>query len=581
MKSDRHILTIQTLSILPLVLFLSIYMGSFYLILPLILLGVNFYRYIKGLNLIHYPILAILIATFFIYALYGLGSPTAPQTFETFDRNNKSVLFEFDKKQNIDKFCYYAGIDKNSKFDLEYLKDNRWISVYKHNDSFPYSFRWNCQKIKINSSKIKLTLHQKSLMIGEVRFIEGNQTIKAKTTHKLLNDESQISIDKSYFGGMYFDEIYHARTAYELLHDIPVYETTHPYLGKWIIAIGIKYFGMTPFGWRISNVIFGALFIFVAYYFTLMLLKEESLAFASAIMILYSFMHFTQARAGFIDTFGVLFVFISYYFLYRFILYQRVLWLIMSGLFFGLAGAIKWSALFASLGFLAIAIYLIVSKYPLKEQFKGYRLILYGVLSYILIAIAVYTLTFWDIYLKTGSFQSIIDYQINMYKYHTALVATHPYSSPWWSWILDLKPMCYYREIKESIFSSITCFGNPALFWIGVVAMLYTVYIAVRKRAIESIFLLFAFFSLYLPYIFVSRLMFIYHFYYAVPFLILMIAYLLKDILKWNFRGYIIYFLYLISIITLFLLFYPVLSGYEVIKSFVDTYLIWIDGWWL
>jgi dolichyl-phosphate-mannose--protein O-mannosyl transferase len=168
-----------------------------------------------------------------------------------------------------------------------------------------------------------------------------------------------------------------------------------------------------------------------------------------------------------------------------------------------------------------------------------------------------------------------------MYKYHTAIVATHSYSSPWWSWIIDLKPMNYYREISDGIFSSITCFGNPALFLGGIVAILYLIYLAITKKAIEAIFILFAFFSLYLPYIFVSRLMFIYHFYYAVPFLILAVIYALKDLIKWNSKTYIIYFLYLISIIVLFLLFYPVLSGYEIAKSYVDTYLIWINGWWL
>ena len=44
---------------------------------------------------------------------------------------------------------------------------------------------------------------------------------------------------------MYFDEIYHGRTGYEQLHKMPVYETTHPPLGKDLIMVGIALFGMT------------------------------------------------------------------------------------------------------------------------------------------------------------------------------------------------------------------------------------------------------------------------------------------------------------------------------------------------
>ena len=56
---------------------------------------------------------------------------------------------------------------------------------------------------------------------------------------------------------MYFDEIYHARTAYEFLHGLPTYENTHPPLGKILISVGIAIFGMNPFGWRIMGTLFG------------------------------------------------------------------------------------------------------------------------------------------------------------------------------------------------------------------------------------------------------------------------------------------------------------------------------------
>jgi dolichyl-phosphate-mannose--protein O-mannosyl transferase len=291
-------------------------------------------------------------------------------------------------------------------------------------------------------------------------------------------------------------------------------------------------------------------------------------------------MHLTQVRISIIDTFGVSFVLLSYYFLYRFIIKQRLSWLLISGIFFGLASAIKWSAVFASVGFLFISLYLIISKYPLNRKFAGLKLILYGVLSYIVIGLAVYYLTFY-IYMEDNSLSNIIKYQVDMYKYHSALQATHPYSSEWWSWIIDYRPMCYYRNIVGDRFSSITVFGNPAIFWTGIVAILYLL-CTIKSKKLEAIFILSAFFGLYLPYIFVGRLMFIYHFYYAVPFLILAIIYMFKSLIDNGkiFYKYLLY-LYIVTVIVLFLMYYPVLSGFEVAKWYVDNYLVWFNGWWL
>ncbi len=85
---------------------------------------------------------------------------------------------------------------------------------------------------------------------------------------KSLNDEPDITIDTTYYGGMFFDEIYFGRTAYEILHKLQIYETTHPFLGKAIISQGIKMFGMTPFGWRFINVIFATFMIILMLLFS-------------------------------------------------------------------------------------------------------------------------------------------------------------------------------------------------------------------------------------------------------------------------------------------------------------------------
>src|SRR5207245_5115812 len=42
---------------------------------------------------------------------------------------------------------------------------------------------------------------------------------------------------------MYFDEVYHARAAFELLAQRDPYEWTHPHLAKEVMALGVLVFG--------------------------------------------------------------------------------------------------------------------------------------------------------------------------------------------------------------------------------------------------------------------------------------------------------------------------------------------------
>jgi len=584
MQSKTQKIFIQFIIIIPLLVFLLFYTNEWtYKSLALGvfgLLGINVYRIMRHKSIFSLPLLSILITSFFLYAFYGLGTTNTPQTFYSLKEDSKVAHFDFSKEVQIDEICYYVGIDKNVNFVLESLKNGRWQKFYTYEKSYPYSFRWKCIKSRLKTSQILLRVTKNEMMLNEIRFNYQHHHVSYKTNIKYINDEPQTKIDTSYYSGMFFDEIYFGRTAYEIMHKQNVYENTHPYLGKMLIIPGIKIFGMTPFGWRFMNALFAGLLIYMMYYFALHLFKKHYYALGTAFLTTYSFMHLAQARIGLIDTFGVVFVIISYFYLYRFIVKQQLSRLITSGVFFGLAAAVKWAAVFSALGFILIAFYLLISKYPLQKRFSGYKLLLYGLLSYGLVACLVYAFSFFDIYMQTGSVQSIINYNTNMYHYHSTLQATHPYSSSWWTWPLDWKPMGYYKELKDGVLQSINALGNPAIFWMGIVAVFYLLYKNIREMTLESAFILLAFLGLYLPYIFIGRLMFIYHFYYAVPFFILSIIYMFKDgIEKFDFMR-ILYTIYLMAIVGLFLMFYPILSGYAIENSYVTHWLKWFSTWW-
>jgi len=569
----------------PLLFFIGVYtnrsMGYLGIAFILVaLLAWNTYRGVTKQTLFSYPLWMVLVGSFYIYAFVGLGTAGVPQSFEVVSEQDSPVVFDFKTSTPVDKMCYYVGIDNNVNFILEYQKQGRWQKFYTYANSYPYSFRWRCVKTGIHTSKVLLRVTKNKMMLNEVRFMSRGKVLDYTSRLPKLNDEQNLQLDTSYYGGMYFDEIYHGRTAFEIMHGLRVYENTHPYLGKLLIIPGIKVFGMSPLGWRVSNVLVAGLMIFVFYYFALLLFKEKLYALGAGFLMTYGFMHFAQARMAHIDTFSVFFVLLSYLFLYQFISKQKLIALFASGFFFGLASAVKWSAIFSGLGFVLVLLYIVLSRHLLVKRFSVTKLLLYGAYSYVLVAGMAYLLTFPEMYQRSGGLQAVINYNLNMFHYHSTMTQTHPYSSQWWSWPLDMKPMGYYKHYEGKLLSTINAFGNPAIFWMGIVAVFYLIFVMFKKATLEAVLILSAFAGLYLPYIFVGRLMFIYHFYYAVPFLMLAIVYMFRDLISWSRYGYGVFLSYLLVVAGLFLAFYPVLSGYVVESAYVTKYLKWSSAWW-
>ena len=78
--------------------------------------------------------------------------------------------------------------------------------------------------------------------------------------------------------------------------------------------------------------------------------------------------------------------------------------------------------------------------------------------------------------------------QQRMYKYHAELKATHPYSSPWYLWPLDIKPVWYYKGIvPKGVTATIVAIGNPIIWWSGIAAFIWLIKEAVLHRKQQDI----------------------------------------------------------------------------------------------
>ena len=178
----------------------------------------------------------------------------------------------------------------------------------------------------------------------------------------LVDEQDTLTGEPDWFNSAYFDEIYHARTGYELNHRLRIYEWTHPPLGKILMSLCISVFGMTPFGWRFAGAFMGVLMLPAMYLTGRLLFKKRLGGIGAMGLMLLDFMHFTQTRIATIDSFVVCFIIWSYYFMLRWFLkayWSRPFWktlmdLALSGLFIALAIASKWTGCYAAVGLAVI-----------------------------------------------------------------------------------------------------------------------------------------------------------------------------------------------------------------------------------
>lgn len=127
--------------------------------------------------------------------------------------------------------------------------------------------------------------------------------------------------------------------------------------------------------------------------------------------------------------------------------------------------------------------------------------------------------------------QTLWDLTNQMYAYHDDLRASHPASSPWWAWPLDLKPVWFDSGSDvPSMFSWIYDAGNPALWWMAVFGIGFVSWQAMRRRSLGLGLIAVAFFWQWLSWARIDRATFQYHFYTALPFFLMALAYFLAEL---------------------------------------------------
>jgi hypothetical protein len=127
--------------------------------------------------------------------------------------------------------------------------------------------------------------------------------------------------------------------------------------------------------------------------------------------------------------------------------------------------------------------------------------------------------------------QTLWDLTISMYNYHNDLRQPHAASSPWWAWPMDLKPVWFDSGGNVPGMSSwIHDGGNPALWWMAIFGMAFICWQAFKRRSLGLALIAVAFFWQWLSWARIDRAAFQYHFYTALPFFLMALAYFLAEL---------------------------------------------------
>ena len=519
-----------------------------------------------GLKRIDYLLMLIVTAVYSVVTLNTLGSTKAPQNPWKSSSYDEMVCIDLGKHYDDFSMMYFCQVSYNN-FSVAVSEDGAiWSEEYPAEMREGMCFSWeyldpsylnadgkaefvNASQFsdvqKLSGRYIRLHPKQVGLTINELIFkdqlgnVIPNVSIEwrdnanpASPFHSepsfLLDEQDSLDGEPSWWNSTYFDEIYHARTAFEHMNGTHAYEWTHPPLGKIIMSWFVSIFGMTPFGWRFGGALCGILMLPTMYLLVKQLTKRTDMSFVAMMLMTLDCMHFTQTRIATIDSYPVLFIMLSYFFMLRFMQRDIILEdmrkllpdLALCGFFMGCGVACKWIGVYAGLGLAVLYFWtcfrhlrlayqsdqLLADSAPgmlTKEEIgiltarskkkwltRVVHLCLWCLLFFVTVPVVIYLLTY-VVHFADRHFESLGDFlkivyntnfgkEYSMLSYHSTprLGMDHVFYSPWYEWPLMMTPMYYASAAfkPEGMSYAIFCFGNPWVWLVGIVGIAFVVY---------------------------------------------------------------------------------------------------------
>ena len=351
-------------------------------------------------------------------------------------------------------------------------------------------------------------------------------------------------IDINVCGYVFDEIYFPVDAAKDLRQPAESYFDPEPPLAKLLMAPPIAFFGFNSWTWRLSTTLFGSLLVGIVYLVALRLRKDRFFAIVAALFVCFDGLAFVESRTGVIDIIAIFFVALFYYvFLLHWQARTRAQWRTTLYVMAAVAG-LAFGAKLTALAPLVVAGGLIIARglSPYIAAFvpwlrriagpgrtetimwrnaAGPRAVLHYLVAAI-VAVAIFfacfsryeTIQHPDVYFFTGcnpavaglpgaektldvpvmkvgpvtvpnpvkAVDNIIQITAASLRYHAEECHSHPYSSLWLTWPIMEHPVLFYAQSSSTNGSvaEVTDMGNPAIWWLGILALLYCVWQVTR-----------------------------------------------------------------------------------------------------
>jgi Gpi18-like mannosyltransferase/predicted membrane-bound dolichyl-phosphate-mannose-protein mannosyltransferase len=320
-----------------------------------------------------------------------------------------------------------------------------------------------------------------------------------------------------------FDEVHFVAQARHYIRAEPFLDP-HPPLAKLVIAAGILIFGDHPWSWRIGNALCGILLVALTYMLGRRMFASRLAGALAASFVICDGMFLVDSRIAVIDIVYLTLAAWSYLLLFRFAESSdhrdRRRTLAAMGVALGLCLGAK--LLIPAMTFLLCAgftVYFVI--FPASSEraaplaARGWRaagaMVMVGALGamfYVASFGAHFALGWW------AGIEDLFHYYGDVKWYERSVTAaTHPYSSPWWSWPLMLRPIAYWQNFPpQGKVATIWGGGNPLLWWSALTAVTITAVRALERSNPARTFLVIGYLGYLAIWMPVGRTLFLYHY---------------------------------------------------------------------
>jgi dolichyl-phosphate-mannose--protein O-mannosyl transferase len=410
----------------------------------------------------------------------------------------------------------------------------------------------------------------------------------------------------------------------------------HPPFGKWVIASGEWLFGVTPFGWRFAVAVLGTLSILMAARIARRLTRSNLVGTVTGLLVALDGMHLVTSRTAVLDmvlSFTVLAAF-GCLLLDRDQVRRRLTthppgavgpwgpalgarpWRWAAGAALGLACAVKWSGLWylAAFGLLTVIWDVALRRRLGVVQPWTVTLLRSAPIAFVAMvgtAAVTYVAT-WSGWLFTdggwgrqwadstpsiipAALRSLWHYHGEAWQFHVGLTGDHSYESHGPSWFMQTRPTSFYWSslqngesgcAADSCAAEVLALGNPLIWWIGSIALLYLVWRWITRRDWRAGAVLLAVLAGWVPWlIYLDRTIFSFYSVVFLPYLAMALAMMIgaligpPDASRDRRRvGTWVAASILVLIVIAAWWFYPIWTG-EVIPYEQWTWRMWMPTW--